>query len=114
MPFPDAASLTRRIARRVGDALVYFYPVRAASVGAFLGSGGLATLIDASIDRRPVLGDDGVNNSEVVLVTDSDTATALDFAGRSCSVELNGRSYDIVVVDEELGAVECRLQEIQA
>lgn len=114
MPFPDAAALTRRIAARVGDSGIAFYPVRAASVGAYLSSGGVAVPIVGQIDTRPVLGDDGVNNLEVVLRTDSDTADANNFAERSCSIEFKGKRYDIIVVDDDApGAVECRLQDVQ-
>lgn len=111
MPFHDAAARTRRIVGALGDEGISFYPVRAASIGAYLGGGGVGQSIAGAVEQKPALGD-GINNIEMVLRTDVDTAA--EFEARSCSIEFSGRRYDIVTIDPDgPGGVECRLQEMQ-
>lgn len=112
MPFPDAAALTRRIVGALGDEPITLYPVRAASVAAYLARGSLGNTIAAIVERRPVVNDGvgagGVDNSEIVLSTDSDTADTYSLALRRASFAWKGRLYDIVRVEEDdPGAVNC-------
>jgi hypothetical protein len=98
----DWAGMTAGIVRELGDE-VTLYPVRAASVGASEG-----TAINAVVERRAVLNDEGaagVQNGDVTLVIDSDTAAGFEL--RSSSFLWEGRLFDIVRIEDEVGAVTC-------
>lgn len=118
MSFPDeiAQRVTAAILGRLGESITLF-PVRAASVGAYLAAGNTGTAIQGVIERRPVLNDDlgesvGVQNIAVVLTIDAETAETHSVSDRQCSVAYKGRYYDVsLTTPDDPGAVECTLRE---